>query len=307
MCWPLVDSSPTPYNTLMSNSSLILTAVFFLYLAVLPSCQNMNSWPSQALTAPSSAPAPGKGEAIGFYSSGCLKGAVTLDGRENCLELAHLNRGRFWGHPYLIDLLTELGEFTHKNFNKRVIVGDLSLSRGGPTVGGHSSHQNGLDADIWFKLSPRRMRSFSRRETEQMPSALKASGFNKFFSKPQKTILSFLAQDPRVARIFVHPRIKKEVCLDRGVLFNDDTLTKIRPWYGHDDHLHLRLKCPDSDKSCISQEAPKTGSGCDELAWWDSDEAKQKEKEMNDSFDRARSRYVKVINSLPEACQVIYK
>ena len=302
----LVGSWPTLYNWVMKLDLFKLIPLILLLLS-LASCQNLSSWPSQALLAPSSTPSAKKPEAIGYYSAGCLEGAVTFEGKENGIELAHLGRGRFWAHPQMIDLLTELGEFTHKNFKRRIIVGDLSLARGGPTVGGHNSHQNGLDADIWFKLSTKRKRVFQRRESEKMPSALKGDGFNKFFSLPQRTILSFLAQDQRVARIFVNPKIKKDLCEKRTHLFNDQTLSKIRPWYGHDDHLHLRLKCPSADKSCKAQEAPKKGSGCDELEWWDSEEAKIAQKQQDHSFKAARSNYIKVHNSLPETCQSIYQ
>jgi len=276
------------------------------FTVLLQGCQSFNSWPPQALLAPASAPTLAKAEAIGFYSGGCLQGGMSLEGDENGLEFAHVGRGRFWAHPYMIDLLTELGEFTHKNFKKKVIVGDLSLSRGGPTVGGHSSHQNGLDADLWYKLAPTRSRSFQRREVEVMPSVLTEKGFNKYFSKPQRILLSFLAQDNRVARVFVHPKIKKALCEGPRRLFTDKSLAKIRPWFGHDDHLHLRLKCPQSDKNCVAQEPPKEGSGCDELKWWESEEAVAAEKAQDHSFSAARSRYIKVTNALPPVCQEIY-
>ena len=43
----------------------------------------------------------------------------------------------------------------------------------------------------------------------------------------------------------------------------------IRPWYGHDDHFHVRLNCPAGETNCVSQAPPPEGDGCGvELAWW---------------------------------------
>ena len=50
-------------------------------------------------------------------------------------------------------------------------------------------------------------------------------------------------------------------------------MNKIRPWYGHDDHFHVRLDCPEGATLCEPQEAAPPGDGCgDDLAWWFTDE-----------------------------------
>jgi penicillin-insensitive murein endopeptidase len=69
-----------------------------------------------------------------------------------------------------------------------------------------------------------------------------------------------------VQRIFVAPGIKKELCATAG---NDrDWLRKIRPYYGHNYHFHVRLACP-SGAPCRSQSPPPPGDGCGaQLDWW---------------------------------------
>jgi penicillin-insensitive murein endopeptidase len=73
---------------------------------------------------------------------------------------------------------------------------------------------------------------------------------------------------PEVARIFVSPAIKKELC--ETIPDNDHAwLRKLRPWYGHDDHFHVRLQCPPGISGCEDQAAPPPGDGCGaELANW---------------------------------------
>ncbi|MCF8059790.1 MAG: penicillin-insensitive murein endopeptidase [Bacteriovoracaceae bacterium] len=277
-----------------------------LLLSLFGSCQTMKPWPKEALLAPRSNPTEGNSESLGFYSGGCLKGAKTFRGNESGLILSQTRRGRFWGHSQLIDVLTELGEFSHKFLKKAVIIGDLSLSRGGPTVGGHSSHQNGLDVDIWFEFAHESTHDFRYWQTEEMKSFLSKERLGEGFGKPQRMMISFLAQDKRVERIFVHPLIKKNLCENRK-LFNEESLRKIRPWYGHDDHLHLRLACPESDKSCVRQKAPEAGDGCDKLDWWFSKEVKEEQEKFDFSYEGMKTNYENVRENLPKECRNIYQ
>jgi len=281
---------------------LMTTMVFFLF-----ACQtNRLKVPEQVTIAHRTNPTKGSSESIGYYSLGCLKGARTFQGNEKGLVLSQSRRGRFWGHSQLIDLLVELGEFSHQRFKRSVILGDLSLSRGGPTFGGHSSHQNGLDVDIWFEMV-KKAPDFRFIQTAEMKTVLDKDGFNKDFDKKQVMILNFLGQDERVDRIFVHPKIKKFLCEKKKEDFDTETLRKIRPWYGHDDHLHLRLKCLPRDKNCQSQKPPPEGDGCDALAWWESDEAKKEMKERVYTFESQKKDYIDKVSNLPKACQEIYK
>lgn len=106
--------------------------------------------------------------------------------------------------------------------------------------------------------------------------------------------------------MFVHPRIKKWLC-DDPEEFKEKHLRKIRPWYGHDDHVHVRLYCPEGEKACKSQDEPPEGSGCDKLDWWFSDEAKKAEADMDYSFKAMHEHYMKTTETLPKACQSIYQ
>jgi penicillin-insensitive murein endopeptidase len=46
-------------------------------------------------------------------------------------------------------------------------------------------------------------------------------------------------------------------------------LRKIRPWWSHDAHFHVRLRCPPDSPDCRSQKPPPPGDGCDaSLSKW---------------------------------------
>jgi penicillin-insensitive murein endopeptidase len=154
----------------------------------------------------------------------------------------------------------------------------LGQPRGGPTLSGHRSHQTGLDVDIWFLLSPQaagRTLAFNERETWSSPSVLagKSDSINYTqWSPANEKVLEAAARLPEVDRIFVNPSVKRELC---GRKTAHDWLRKIRPWWKHDDHFHVRLKCPKNNKDCRGQEPLPEGDGCDAgLAWWFSEEAK---------------------------------
>jgi len=141
--------------------------------------------------------------------------------------------------------------------------------------GGHRSHQIGLDVDIWLTPMPSRLLSDKEREET---SAVNMVAGNRLtvradrWSAAHMGLIKTAAQSPDVARIFVNAAIKKEMCRTAG----DDRgwLRKIRPWWGHDHHFHVRLSCPPGDKGCKNQAPPAAGDGCDAtLEWWFSDEA----------------------------------
>ena len=101
---------------------------------------------------------------IGFYSRGCLAGAVALPINGATWQVMRLSRNRNWGHPKLIEFLERLADKAKKVGWSGLLVGDMSQPRGGPMLTGHTSHQVGLDADIW--LTPMPDHTLSRRSVK---------------------------------------------------------------------------------------------------------------------------------------------
>ena len=76
------------------------------------------------------------------------------------------------------------------------------------------------------------------------------------------------ASYPEVVRIFVHPPIKAELC--KWATGDRSWLAKVRPYFGHNYHFHVRIRCPKDSPGCKNQPepTPKDGTGCgDELAY----------------------------------------
>ena len=214
-------------------------------------------------------PSPGQPQVIGGYAHGCLAGGVplTLDGVG--YQVMRPARHRYFGHPVLIDYLQKFGRRAHDAGLPPVALGDLALPRGGPMNSGHASHQNGLDVDIWLRLD---LPLLPRDRRDGLSEIGLVSGATHRVMRPgwtdaQAKLLRLAAADPRVDRIFVNPAIKLELCRKAGA--DREWLHRIRPWYGHDDHFHVRLSCPVDSPLCEPQRPFSEGDGCGaELMSW---------------------------------------
>ena len=208
--------------------------------------------------------------AIGFYSRGCLAGGVALPINGKTWQVMRLSRNRNWGHPELIEFLERLAAKAPKVGWNGLLVGDLAQPRGGPMLTGHTSHQVGLDADIW--LTPMPDRELTRREREEMSATMVVAADRKDIDPSvwipgHLGIIKAAAQDPKVERVLVNAAIKKALCREAG---NDRRwLSKVRPIYGHDYHFHIRIGCPGDSPECKGQPAAAGDDGCGkELDWW---------------------------------------
>jgi penicillin-insensitive murein endopeptidase len=246
----------------------------------------------------------GAAQSIGTYNAGCLRGAVALPQDGTGYQTMRLSRGRVYGHPDLIHFIEKLGQTSAAEGWGVLLIGDLGQPRGGPTLTGHRSHQTGLDVDIWYLLSQEaaaRSLSLDERETWGAPSvlAVKSDAVDASrWSLANEKILEAAARMPEVERIFVNAGVKRQLCASSATR---DWLRKIRPWWGHDDHFHVRLKCPAGNSQCQGQEPIPAGDGCDaSLDWWFSAEAREQ-------LASGKARKPAAAPALPKQCQVVLK
>lgn len=245
-----------------------LTAI--LLTTALASSVAANPWEKVAR------PSPQASASIGSYTNGCLSGAEQMPLRGKGFQLVRTGRDRHYGHPATILFLKDLSARVANNGLGRLQIGDMSMARGGPFSSGHRSHQMGLDIDIWYsqdwRAAERPLSPWERDHISAKPLA--DAGGHRLIEKnwddrvPQ--ILRLASEDARVERIFVHPTIKRKLCDIAGD--DNEWLRKVRPWWGHNYHFHVRLDCPSGDEYCKPQR-PVRGDPCGEdLDWWFSDQ-----------------------------------
>ncbi len=142
-------------------------------------------------------------------------------------------------------------------------------------------------------------------------------------------LLAAAAGQPEVARIFVTWRVKEHLCglWERGALPLDPAalpaptpapppegggedaavggppapiaqpplgapplwFRKLRPWFGHDQHFHVRLHCPSGSARCEPQGPLPDGAGCEraELTWFSRAETRAREESAAEDARRA--------------------
>ena len=265
---------------------------------LLPACSSAPANPWREVHAPSAGPAA----AIGHYSKGCLQGGQALDPDGPGYQVMRVSKGRYYGHPTLIRFLKSYARQASARNLGTVLIGDVALPRGGPTWAGEISHQNGLDADIWFwqpehggKLG---MDERENLEAENMLTPDRKAVDRDHWSAGKIQLLKLAAENPEVERVFVHPVIKKAVCADPK---NRSWHRKLRAYWERGDHFHIRLRCPPGDAQCKPQGPIHDRGACDvsfEVEWF-SPEARQQASLVQDQPPSED------MPELPAACRAV--
>lgn len=230
--------------------------------------------PARDLFGAAHQPSAGVQAPIGGYAKGCIAGAVQLPTDGAGWQAMRLSRDRRWGTTELVDYIAALAQSAAQDGWRGLLVGDMGQARGGPMASGHASHQVGLDVDIWLQQMPDHQLSAEERESLSAISVLEPGTREvdpNDFGEAERLLIYRAAELPGVARIFVAPGIKKSLC---ATTWRDRSfLRTIRPWYGHDDHIHVRLDCPAGATDCVAQAPAPPGDGCGaDLDWWFTDE-----------------------------------
>ncbi len=215
-------------------------------------------------------PTHGGTHIYGGYAAGCIAGAAALPLDGDGYQAVRVSRNRFYGHPAMIRFVQELGSKISRAGLPPLYIGDMGQPRGGPLAYGHASHQIGLDVDIWASLLPKAKLSPAQREDVPLPDMVTADQTRideKHWDRRYVDVLRMAAEAKEVERIFVHWQIKKRLC--DTVKGDRRWLSKIRAWYGHTEHFHVRLFCPTNSPECVAQAPLPATDGCgEELAWW---------------------------------------
>jgi len=296
----------------LAKSATAIVAVLvtaFAMVTTAPAVADEEAVPAKKLFGKVKSSADLKARAIGFYSRGCLAGGKALAVDGPAWQHMRLSRNRNWGHPKLIEVVERLAtESKEKDGWPGLLVGDLAQPRGGPMLTGHRSHQIGLDADIWFMPMPHRR--FSRKERERISavSMLKGkTGVNPDRFKPGHVrLLKRAASYPEVERILVHPAIKNALCKAAGS--DRKWLAKVRPFWGHHYHFHIRIGCPPGSPNCKPQKPTTGDDGCGkEIDYWFNLLTRPPKPKPKTAKKKRKSRPPITLARLPAECRAVLK
>lgn len=238
-------------------------------------------------------------ESIGAYNNGCFIGGEKLPISGVGYEVMKIERKRSYGNPELIKFIEDFAKKFNKKTGKKLLISDLSQENGGPMHGDHASHQIGLDADIWNSFANHNQKfTPDERNKTSANEIVKPDGKNltKNWNEDNEIAIFAAAEEAKVDRIFVNAAIKNKLCKKYPKNANH---YKIRSWWGHDKHFHVRLKCPTSSPECEASKALDVAdNGCkpEQLDWWLSGEA------YADLQKNKKNKTKKFEVKLPERC-----
>jgi len=192
-----------------------------------------------------------------------------------------------WAHPSVVGAVTDVARALREAFPdaQRLPIGELSAEHGGK-LRYHLSHQNGLDVDVWFPT--RRRLPDSGLVASAATELLRCDFGPKYEAKDPKTgrwgvtqdfdpelawaVASRFAARSDVKVIFVGALLKKELARwakAQGIPASERRRTNAklypvfcrapkgvkidsyrRNWCPHDDHFHVRFRCPKDSPTC---------------------------------------------------------
>lgn len=119
---------------------------------------------------------------------------------------------KVYGTPATILSVKSLAVTVKAALGVRIAVGDISFQNGGH-MAPHASHTRGVDVDI---------RPF-RDDGVEGPTNMNAKEYSV---EKTRRFVELAYEDPNL----------------QSILFNDGKIRGVKPWAGHDNHLHLRFK-----------------------------------------------------------------
>ncbi len=205
-------------------------------------------------------------QSIGFYSKGKLSNASKLGSSSKDWKELFPVRNRSFANDTLIEAIKKSAYEIHQRSSdsERLQVSDFSALNGGK-LGGHASHQNGLDVDVVYLRYDRTEQEINGNRGLEEKFVKDSEVTSNFDLERNWNLIQQLVTDNDVNRIFVDEAIKDLLCKvyqDETNLLATEVLRRLRPWPSHDDHLHLRLKCPVHQISCEFQDEPPVGDSC---------------------------------------------
>jgi penicillin-insensitive murein endopeptidase len=173
-----------------------------------------------------------------------------------------------WGTGMMISLLENASEYYVKSFTPgpKVHIASIAQEHGGP-YGPHKSHQNGLDADIYF-VGQTKYESVLDKGGNITAKFNPQQNWDFWKLLVSQQILSKGKPTSVVYMIFIAPVLKQFLCewaKAQQILGNPldaEVMRRLRPTEGHHTHFHLRLKCSPYHTECYQQNEIQSGTGC---------------------------------------------
>ncbi|MFS8066149.1 MAG: penicillin-insensitive murein endopeptidase, partial [Byssovorax sp.] len=210
-------------------------------------------------------------QSVGAPNAGHLAGAMLLKGSRT---LKQKDGSHSWALPELVRVLQRASAKVAKKHKSSVmLVGDLSGRTGG-FLERHGSHQSGRDADVGFYVMNSKGKSVNVRHFVAFDGSGKGRELTwaTFDDARNWDLVEALLQDDKanVRYLFVSPALRGKLLAQaarkhaRPEIIARAAAAMMSPQEAdaHDDHVHVRIGCPEAMRDvCIEEAMPRVGGG----------------------------------------------
>ncbi len=182
-------------------------------------------------------------------------------------RILYPKNGAYYATSEMTYILVQMGGFTKKSVSSYVLgIGDISRKNGGK-LGGHKSHQQGLDADISYYIR-------NQYQPRGLNDIVQNDKPNKdWLIDKQWELFKHTVKTTYVDRILVDHALKMALCryarskseLTESTKSSDlafQTLRRLRVVTNHQDHFHIRVKCSVLQVRCRMMADPPQTTDC---------------------------------------------
>lgn len=214
-----------------------------------------------------------KVQAIGLHSSGYLTQAAEFSAKGPGF-VSRDHGSKDFGTDMTVNLLTQAFASVERKYPQRVpiVLGNVSSRTGGKLLNSsgrpHGSHRTGLDADVALPSTRPNNGFFSacgKHGCSPGRGVTEAFDVERFWYFIKQVTC---AENQPVIAMFLDKQIKRNVCAYAAAhenMQNDcvvRTLRALRHWPGHDNHVHVRLRCPERTSCQNRNVLLSNGTGC---------------------------------------------
>lgn len=203
-------------------------------------------------------------EPVGYYNNGSLKDPECMPASGMGFEVIQLSRdvGHIFATSEMVDMLQKTAADMSQKYpgRDRLQIEDIAGREGGD-IDPHSSHENGLDADVqYFKADG--VESAQTRYNPYAQSMLPNGTVSSNFDLERNwELMKTLHKHGNVKNIFIDKNLKAalvQYARSKGE-YNSNTrvINSMVHVENHADHLHVRLNCPSYARGCHSTNGPR--------------------------------------------------
>lgn len=205
---------------------------------------------------------------IGLPTNGSLLDGDCLPQEGEGYMQLYRDMQRIWATYPMVDMIEKAAADVARRYpgRDRLQVEDISKENGGE-VDGHDSHENGLDVDLqYYKADGVEHDPIKKKQYYADPMVVNGKVSSNFDIERNWELMKALHRHGNVQKIFIDEKLKNALCQyaksKNDYSKNVQVLRSLRHVTNHQDHMHVRLRCPKSATKCVNLPDPPAGSGC---------------------------------------------